>query len=197
MIQLHDISLSFKDKVIFQDFNIHIEKNANICFSGVSGRGKSSLLRLLQGYIIPDQGEIKISGLLLNEKNIQNIRQMITWIPQNINLTVNNGMELLQMMEVSAKQEETECFLSQLGLEKSILAKDFNQISGGQKQRIIIAICLSLDKEIILMDEPTSSLDEDSIQLLITCLKSLKGKTIITASHNQSWLESVNQIIAL
>lgn len=151
----------------------------------------------MQGYLLPNKGEIHLHGLLLNEKNIQEIRKKIVWIPQNINLPVDHGLELMKLMEISSHQPLVESFLEQLGLENSMLSKNFNEISGGQKQRVIMAICLSLDKEIIMMDEPTSSLDEDSIQLLIHCLKSLKNKTIISASHNSTWMKSTDQIIAL
>lgn len=197
MIQCQNIHLSFKNKVVFSDLNILIGEHQNVCISAPSGVGKSSLLKLLQGYLFPDQGEIRIRGLLLNEKNIQQIRKWITWIPQNIYLPVDNGLDLMKLMEVTAIQTKAEAYLEQLGLEKSILSKDFSQISGGEKQRTIVAICLSLDHDIIMMDEPTSSLDEESIQLLIQCIQSLKGKTILSASHNASWMKSADQIIKL
>lgn len=197
MIQCQNIHLSFKNKVLFSGLNIDIAEHRNVCISAPSGVGKSSLLKLLQGYLFPDQGEIRIHGLLLNEKNIQKIRKWITYIPQNIHLPVDNGLDLMKLMEVAAVQTKAEAYLEQLGLEKSMLSKDFSQISGGEKQRIIVAVCLSLDKDIVMMDEPTSSLDERSIQLLIQCIQSLKGKTIISASHNSSWMKSTDQIIKL
>jgi len=197
MIQCQNLHLSFNQKVLFSDLNIHIPEHRNVCISAPSGEGKSSLLKLLQGYLLPDQGEISINGLLLNEKNIQKIRKWITWIPQNIHLPVDNGLDLLKLMEIFSEQSKAEAYLEQLGLEKSMLSKDFSQISGGEKQRTIVAICLSLDHDIIMMDEPTSSLDEESIQLLIQCIQSLKGKTILSASHNASWMKSVDQIIKL
>jgi polar amino acid transport system ATP-binding protein/putative ABC transport system ATP-binding protein len=100
-------------------------------------------------------------------------------------------------MNIPSNVQLVEEYLLKLGLEKDFISKDFSKISIGEKQRIIISICLSLDKEIILIDEPTSSLDVGSIKLLTDTIKSLNGKTIISASHNQTWLDSTDKIISL
>ncbi|TKG97251.1 ABC transporter ATP-binding protein [Puteibacter caeruleilacunae] len=197
MIEAKDVSLSFGEQELFKDLNFQIPKGTNVVFGGPSGRGKSSLLKIIQGYIRPDKGKILVNGRELNEETIAKIRGDIAWIPQNINLPVDKGSELMKLMEVSSRQKIAEEYLVQLGLKPEFLDKDFREISGGQKQRIIIAICIALDKEIILLDEPTSSLDEESIALLIDTMKSLNEKTIVSASHNQTWLNSVDQIIEL
>ena len=197
MIELKNIELSFSDNKIFENFSLKINKNENICLSGKSGKGKSTLLKLIQGYVIPNEGEIIIKDISLNTNTINQIRETIIWIPQNINLPVSNGLELMELLDISSKHETVLNFIERLDLETDIISKDFSKISGGQKQRIIVAICLSIDKEIILMDEPTSSLDENSICLLIKLINSLENKTIISASHNQTWLNNANKIINL
>lgn len=197
MIRGEHIDLCFSGKEIFSDLNFHVKKGGTVCVSGVSGRGKSTLLKMLQGYVIPDAGTIKIAGKILSKESIREIRTKIAWIPQNINLPVNSGRELLSLMEVNDKRDKALFFMDQLGLDKSILDKDFKKISGGQKQRIIMAICFSLERELILMDEPTASLDERSISLLINTMKSLKNQTFISASHNATWLENMDEIISL
>jgi ABC-type lipoprotein export system ATPase subunit len=95
-------------------------------------------------------------------------------------------------------QKEQVCrTIQKLDLEKDILYKDFNKISGGQKQRIIISICLSLNKSIVLIDEPTAALDDVSINTLINLLGSLNKKTIVSATHNKLLMNSANRIINL
>ena len=197
MIQCNNISLSFPDKVIFDNLDLLVEKGENVCLSGPSGIGKSTLLKLFLGFMTPDHGEIRINNQKLNEASIKQIRENITWIPQNINLPVENGSDLMKLMNVSSRQGSVEDLLQRLGLKKDIIAEPFGNISIGEKQRIIISICLSLDKEIILMDEPTASLDDDSIDLLINTIKSLEGKTIVSASHNRLWVESCDKKISL
>jgi len=197
MIKCEHVSLSFQDKRVFDDLNFEIESGANASVSGESGKGKSSILKLLQGYILPDTGTISINGAKLSARSINQIRNSIAWIPQNINLPVHTGIKLMHLLGISERKESVYSFLDKLGLEEEFLHADFQKISGGQKQRIVISICLSLDREIILMDEPTSSLDDASIQLLINAVKTLSNKTILSASHNHAWIKNSNQVIEL
>lgn len=197
MIVCDKISLSFSGKVIFDNLNIEITPGENVCISGASGKGKSTLLDLIQGYVRPSSGTIKINGQILNEKTVKQIRNKIISVPQNIHLPVKTGTRLMELMEVSTNISEVRKYMNQLGLEEEIISKDFSKISGGQKQRLIISICLSLKKDIILMDEPTASLDDKSIELLIKTVKTLKGKTIVSASHNKLWVNSTDRIIEL
>lgn len=197
MIECKNISLSYSKKLIIDDFNLYVKQGENICIAGESGRGKSTLLKILQGYLLPDKGAVYINDSKINDSSIHIIRKKISWIPQNINLPVENGVELMNLMNTPSTVERAKGFLLELGLGKEFIEANFNEISGGQKQRVIIAICLSLNKEIVLMDEPTSSLDEESIVLLVNTIKNLKGKTIISASHNQNWINNVDKTIYL
>ncbi|WP_346858061.1 ABC transporter ATP-binding protein [uncultured Draconibacterium sp.] len=197
MICFENISLSFSEKIIFENLSITINQGENICLSGPSGSGKSTLLNLLQGYILPDKGIISVNDTVLNDSTIKEIRKQIISIPQNINLPVKNGMELVELLEISHLLSGINEYMQKLDLEQDILSKDFTKISGGQKQRLLISICLSQPKDIILMDEPTSSLDDKSIELLIHAVGELKGKTIISASHNQLWAQSTDKTIEL
>lgn len=197
MIQCKNIDLTFSDKKIFENLNLFIEKGENVCVSGASGKGKSTLLKIFQGYIIPDKGQVIINNTAITTGTINKIRQSMIWIPQNINLPVNNGMELLSLMHMQSRIKAVNGFVQQLGLDEDIISMDFREISGGQKQRIVISICLSLNKQIILMDEPTSSLDDDSIYLLVRTIKSLEDKTIVSASHNQLWTTNADKKIIL
>jgi polar amino acid transport system ATP-binding protein/putative ABC transport system ATP-binding protein len=197
MIECRNINLSFGDKSIFNNLNIYIETGENVCLSGDSGKGKSSLLKLLQGYVVPDNGEIFINGIVLNPLNIKQIRNQIIWIPQNINLPANNGLGLLEIMNLNSKLQAVKNLLNRLGLEPDMISRSFKEISGGQKQRVITAICLSADKPLILLDEPTSALDETSVKLLSDLINSLTGSTVLSCSHDKKWLERVERIITI
>ncbi len=197
MIKLENIQLSFAEKTIFFDLNVQIKKNNKVCLSCSSGKGKSTLLRMLQGFVLPEKGKVYINGLTLNTNNIKAIRENTIWIPQNINLPVNNGVELCKLIGVNMDTSLIKEYIQSLGLEELAFSEDFSKLSGGQKQRIVIAIGLSMSRELVLMDEPTASLDEESISKLINLVQSLKGKTIVSASHNQTWLNNMNQIIKL
>lgn len=197
MIVIKNIEVSFSGAKLFSGFSAEIESGQNVCFSGGSGKGKSTLLKILQGYVIPQKGSVLIDGQLLTSATITQLRSRTAWIPQNVNLPVNNCMELMHLMEVEQSLEKVKINLELLGLNRDFISKDFSQISGGEKQRIIIAVCFSQNKDIILMDEPTSSLDDESIDKLIDFVKSSSTCTIVTASHNAKWLQSADKIIKL
>ncbi|MFO8066058.1 MAG: ATP-binding cassette domain-containing protein, partial [Bacteroidales bacterium] len=105
--------------------------------------------------------------------------------------------ELARMMNLETDNGNISNIMEKLGLEAEILHRSFSKISGGQKQRAIIAICLALNKEVVLMDEPTASLDDKSIKLLINTIKELKGTTIVSASHNKLWHQGADQIFEI
>lgn len=197
MIQCEDICLLYNEKSIFSNLNIFIKEGENVCISGASGKGKSSLLNLFQGYVIPQSGKITVAEKKLSATTIKDIRNEIMYVPQNIHLPVKNGIALVELMGIQKQLPRVKSALQQIGLNDDFLEMDFMKISGGQKQRIIIAICLGLDKKILLMDEPTASLDDDSIGLLIKTIGSLKNKTVVSASHNQQWAKNCDRIIEL
>lgn len=197
MVKCKNINLSFEGKLVFKDLNINVNKGTHLCISGVSGKGKSTFLKMLQAYVLPDKGSIEINGNSLSSENIKTIRRSMVWIPQDINLPVENAYELASMMNLETDNGNISNIMEKLGLEADILHRSFSKISGGQKQRAIIAICLALNKEIVLMDEPTASLDDKSIKLLINTIKELKGTTVVSASHNKLWLQGADQIFEI
>ncbi len=197
MIRAQNIQLSFNGKTVLKNLSFEIGKGENVCFSGPSGKGKSSLLKMLQGYILPEAGTVHVKGLDLNENNIWTIRSKMAYIPQNVNLPVNNGIELLDLITGGKLSERVLQIASHLDIPEEMLEQGFDEISGGQKQRIVIAVCLSLDREIILLDEPTSSLDDQSIGKLMDVLKGPGERTVVSASHNHEWIRFADRSIAL
>ncbi|MFB6342894.1 ATP-binding cassette domain-containing protein [Saccharicrinis sp. FJH62] len=197
MIECQNINVQFDGKPVLKDLSFKVGNGEHLCFSGVSGKGKSTLLKLLQGYVIPDSGKTNINDISLEASNIKTIRNLITWIPQNVNMPVQNGFELVKMMGKEERRTSILDFMDQLGLEPEMLDKDFNKISIGQKQRVVIAVCLALDKPIILMDEPTAALDETSIQQLIDTINKLKNTTVVSASHHPLWIKSADKTFEL
>ena len=197
MIQLENVQLSFDGKVILKDLSFHVEKGRNVCVSGPSGIGKSSILRMLQGYIIPDAGHILVGGVLLTKDTVKDIRSEMAYVPQNINLPVYSGVELMALLLLESRTELIEHYIEELGLEKEMTQRSFDEISGGEKQRIIISVCLSLGRKILLLDEPTSSLDDESIGRIIKVIRNLSDVTVVSASHNPEWIRAMDYSIDL
>ena len=197
MIECKNIQFTVGAVTIIDSLSFFIKEKQKAGVVGESGKGKSSVLKILQAYLQPSAGEVYINNEKLTVKNIDEIRKNIVWIPQNFNLPVEKGIDLLKLMQLQQNLKKVEAILPELGLEKLYLHKNFNEISGGQKQRVIIAICLSIPCKILLMDEPTSSLDETAIDLLLRKINSLEDTTVLSASHNASWINKTEKIIEL
>ncbi len=197
MIKAENITLQFKDKVLYNNLSFHIKAKENVCLQGASGIGKSTLFKVLLGYQPIESGEIWIDGYLLNKENINTIRQKIIWVPQKFNMSIQNGEELVHLLDLRNQLQKIKDFMRQLQLEDQLLYNPFQELSEGEKQRLIMATCLSMDRTILLLDEPTSSLNEDLIQVLIDLINKETDKTILSISHNISWLDNADNVIQL
>ncbi len=197
MIKAENITLQFKDKVLYNNLSFHIKAKENVCLQGASGIGKSTLFKVLLGYQPIKSGEIWIDRHLLNKENINVIRQKIIWIPQKFNMSIQNGVELVRLLDLQNQFQKIKDFMQILQLENQLLYNPFQELSEGEKQRLIMATCLCMDRPILLLDEPTSALNEKLIQILIDLINKKTDKTIFSISHNTTWLDNVDRIIQL
>lgn len=169
---------------------ISFQVQAGDCLSitGPSGSGKSALLRLLNRFDDPNEGEIYFHGKPLHSFDPLEIRKRIALVLQNpvmFHGTVRNNLlrrpDRQQLSETALVQA-----LEDVGLDGSFLDRNAMELSGGEKQRISIARSLLGGPEILLLDEPTSALDARSLHLiadLITQLNRVKGLTLIVVTH--------------
>ncbi|MPQ46668.1 ATP-binding cassette domain-containing protein [Marinifilum sp. N1E240] len=196
MIRFDNISLKFPEQIICENLSFKVKEGEMVGLSAPSGKGKTSLLKLMMGILVPDAGKILVNNIEVNPSSIDEIRKQIIWLPQNVNLPIESGQELVELLELDEEGiKNYHSFLKFLGIDNN--GKLFNKMSGGQRQRMIVAACLSMNKPILVLDEPVSALDDDSIDLFIELIQSLKNKTIISTSHNQKWLNHCSQIIEL
>ncbi len=197
MIKAENITLKFNDKVLYKDLSFHIKAKENVCLKGASGIGKSTLFKILLGYQTVETGKIWIDDLLLNKKNVNDIRQKIIWVPQKFNMSIQNGEELIELLQLKSHISKIREFMQRLNLEKQLLYHPFQELSEGEKQRLVTVICLCFERPILLLDEPTSALNENLIQILIDIIHKETDKTIFSISHNKIWLNHADRIISL
>ncbi|VVU95650.1 ABC transporter [seawater metagenome] len=183
-------------KLEFDDSKIHILK-------GKIGSGKSTLLKLLFGYIMPKKGQI-----MLNDTNTQNIRvwrKNVYYVPQICEIFNKSIKENICYPNKDIQVEEYKLIknLELDNLYQDLISKNYElgiggeKLSGGQKQIITLFRALFSKKQIILLDEPTSSLDKDNRRIvhnLIISLKKIK-KTLIIATHDNELIELGDHII--
>jgi len=204
MIQIKNLNINFKQESIFKDFSLNIAKGDKVAITGESGKGKSTLLHLLSGFINDYEGLVIINGHTLSAQNIDAIRQNIAWLPQDISFNLSTVNELLhvpfsfaQNKHLKPSPNKIKDILKALDLPKDILSKKVKEISGGQKQRVILASLLLMKKPLLLLDEPTSALDTRIKKKVSDYILSQEGLTVIAATHDEDWMKQSNQIIHL
>lgn len=204
MININNLNISFKNENIYNDFSLTLLKGEKLAIAGKSGKGKSTLLNLLAGFITDFKGNIVINDIVLNSDNISEIRKLISWLPQETSLNYNTVNELffspfnfaLNKSKKPTEKEITEIF-NVFELEPDLLKKSVKNISGGQKQRILLASCLLLRKPLLLIDEPTSALDGIIKKKVADYILSKKNITVISATHDSYWIEKSDKVINL
>jgi len=206
-LELKNISYNYprSNKDIFREFSIKINNGDFIGIAGKSGCGKTTLIDLLLGLLVPKTGKIILNG---KEANPSILHSIVAYIPQdpviidaslreNISFSRNkeNDNKIIQSIEKAALTK----ILSALddGLD-SPLGERGVSLSGGQKQRIALARSFFFDRKIIILDESTSALDEETEQKIINEINKLKGlKTFIVVSHSKSTLKACDKVYDL
>ncbi|WP_301098332.1 cysteine/glutathione ABC transporter permease/ATP-binding protein CydD [Otariodibacter sp.] len=196
------IILSPEGKVLTQPLTFKIESHQHIALVGQSGAGKTSLMNMLLGFL-DYQGSIKINGIELRDLNIAQWRGKLAWVGQNPQLIKGSlrenillGTEQISESEIieALHQSKADEFVYRLGLDTEI--QDANMgISGGQAQRIAIARALLRPYELLLLDEPTASLDGESEQQVIQALQKLsEERATLMITHRIEDLRQSDEI---
>ncbi len=195
-IELKDLSVYQKDKLILSDVNVSIQQGEFVYLIGKTGTGKSSLLRTLYADIPVGEGIAVVAGFDLNdmkEKDVPFLRRKLGIVFQDFQLLSDRNVHdnLLFVLHATGwhNQDDIEAriheVLSKVDLEDKKGSMP-HQLSGGEQQRVAIARALLNHPEIILADEPTGNLDpdtsEDILKLLIEISKS--GCTVLVATHD-------------
>lgn len=191
---------------VLKDVNLEIYRGEKLVILGANGSGKSTLQKILNGLIFPQKGTLKAFRQIVNEESLNDeqfskaFRQRVGFIFQNSDaqlFSANVWEEIAfgpLQMELSPEQikQRVEEVINLLGLEH-LQDRPPYKLSGGEKKKVAIASVLSINPEVIILDEPTNGLDPRSQRWLINLLKQLNqaGKTIITCTHNLDMVEEL------
>lgn len=208
-IRINNISFSYSDtRSLIENLNAEIEPGDFIAITGDSGIGKTTLLQILSGIILPKKGELLIDGGKINSSSFFNFSSIISQQPfifqgtllENITMKNKVNIDTSFILELIDKFELKNWFDSlENGLE-TILFLDSKSISGGQKQRIALIRALYTKPKLLLLDESTNQIEELLENKILNYLKSLTKKeklTVIAISHHENLLKFVNKKIEL
>lgn len=196
VIRLKNVDIFQQKILILSDVSFTINKGEFVYMVGKTGSGKSNLLKLMYGDVIPQNGEIEVVGYDMHKikpKNIQRLRRKLGIVFQDYQLLQDRSVyENLKFVtkvtgwkDKNLRNERIEEVLDMVGL-KTKGHKLPHQLSGGEQQRVCIARALINNPEIILADEPTGNLDPESSYDIFNLFKQIseKGTAVLVATHD-------------
>ena len=210
-IEINNLTYSYPgtDKIILNDISLKINKGDIIGLSGESGEGKSTFLDLISGLSKPSKGEILVDGVNIHNDEI-NWQHQVGYVPQDIyllddtikaNIAFGENMDRFnnERFNKSINMAQLSDFIESLPNKENAFVGDRGmRLSGGQKQRIGIARSLYFEPKILILDEPTSSLDVKNESLILEDIYNLSGKiTIIIISHRMSAFKNCDKVYSL
>ena len=221
IIEISDLQFSYNENDKLKDKSkdctqlccgkMQISTGEKIMITGESGCGKSTLLKLIQKFYPVENEKIKIGGKDINEYELDELRNIIAYVPQDSYLFEGtiaeniafgwNGENVpsMDMIIAAAKEAYADKFIELLpdGYNTKVTAGGIN-LSGGQRQRIAIARAFMKNSPIVLMDEPSSALDTYSENMLLKSIKiSLKNKTVIMVSHRMTGMDKFERVVRI
>lgn len=203
IIEVQNLSFSYDKEKVLQNINLSVDEKDFLVLIGPNGGGKSTLVKLILGINKLQTGSIKIFNQAI-KKNLNHIG----YVPQNTNVNLDFPIKTIEVVMMGHHSNKPSIFgykkeeiahamhvLKQVGMEDFAHTK-IGSLSGGQRQRIMIARALCSNPKILLLDEPTSSIDADGQKQIYELLRDLNKKiTIIVISHDLSiTLEYANKV---
>jgi ABC-type multidrug transport system fused ATPase/permease subunit len=211
-IELRDVCFSYPDahNTLFNELSLSISAGSSVAFVGATGSGKTTLVDLILGLLVPDRGGLVIDGVEITDENRRAWQDRVSYVPQNIYLADDTVMRNIafgrddatidvEKVEAAAKSarihefivNEPDGYMSRVG-ERGV------RISGGQRQRIGIARALYRDADVLILDEATSALDGLTEHEIFSSLQADgKNRTVITISHRLNSIRHYDVIFVL
>ena len=204
-IKFNKVDFSYNKKEIFNNLSFSFKKKDFIGIFGPSGAGKSTLLSLIMGVVSPTNGNV-----LINNRDIKKFRLRVGYVSQTHNLSENSIAENIAfgVDKKNINYEKINSLIAALGLDdfidnlpqkfETIISEKSSNLSVGQAQRIAIARALYIEPDILVFDEPTSSLDiKNELEVIKIIHKFSKNKTVFLVSHKKKNLKFCNKIISI
>ena len=180
MIRLENVCFAYEKEIALRCVDLHINRGDSIVIQGPNGCGKSTLIKLLNGIIFPSEGKYFYQGHEINEKALKN-SQFAKWFHQQMGYVFQNadtqlfcgsveeeiafGPVQMGLSEAEIKKRTEDC-LRLFGLEK-LRDRPPYHLSGGEKRKVSLACILSLNPEVLILDEPLAGLDEKTQDMLV------------------------------
>lgn len=209
-VELSDVGYTYpgNDRPAISDLTLTLPAGTRTALVGRSGSGKSTLVNLLMRFVDPEDGEIRANGVAVGDLPVEAWRENLALVPQRPHLFYGSVLENIRLACPGASLEDVERAAELAGAADFIrrLPKGYEtqigergaRLSGGEAQRVAIARAFLKDAPVLVMDEPTSSLDPESERLIRTALERLaRGRTVLVIAHRLNTVYGADRIAVL
>lgn len=203
IIELNKVSYQVEDKPILKDIDLHVAEGQRITLTGPSGSGKSTILKLVASLISPTQGQINFQGKDVAQLDPISYRRQVSYCFQQPSLFGTNIADNLrfpfELRDEPFNQQQAVELLWQVDLDESYLNKKIETLSGGEKQRVALIRNLLFPPKVLLLDEVTTGLDENSKAIVHKLIRNYhqEGTTILEVTHDATELDLANHLITI
>lgn len=208
-IEFRKVAFKYDGIPVFNDISFTIETGSFAGIAATSGKGKTTIMHLLLGFLEQDSGDILINGIITDAKERQQYWKHIAYVKQQSFLIHDTILKNITLSDAGYDDKKLQDILKITGVDKIIekadegihtmISEEGKNFSGGQRQRIILARALYKDCNTIMLDEPFNELDEPAETVLLGHLKNIaaSGKIVILVTHNKEALSFCNQKIMI
>ncbi|MFE5367615.1 thiol reductant ABC exporter subunit CydD [Streptomyces mirabilis] len=190
------------------DVSFTVEPGETVAVVGPSGVGKSTLLNVLLGFVEPVAGRVRIGGVDLAEADVEDWRSRVAWVPQRPHLYAGSIAENVRLARLDADDAAVRRALADAGALEfvdalpdgvgTVLGEDGSGLSAGQRQRLALARAFLADRPVLLLDEPTASLDGATEAEVVAAVRRLAvGRTVLLVVHRPALLEVADRVVRL
>ncbi|MFF2937152.1 thiol reductant ABC exporter subunit CydD [Streptomyces mirabilis] len=190
------------------DVSFVVEPGETVALVGPSGVGKSTLLNVLLGFVEPVAGRVRIGGVDLAEADVEEWRSRVAWVPQRPHLYAGSIAENVRLARLDADDAAVRRALADAGALEfvdalpdgvgTVLGEDGSGLSAGQRQRLALARAFLADRPVLLLDEPTASLDGATEAEVVAAVRRLAvGRTVLLVVHRPALLEVADRVVRL
>lgn len=201
-VQLKEVSLQIEGKLLLDRAGLFVDRGEQLVIYGANGTGKTTLLRAMLGLVPLANGSIRVGDFLVGSPSWEKHRNVAAYIHQESikNESPITAGEVVRIGLGNTRLQASEAaYRIEVAMRRTgsfhLIKQSYNTLSGGEKQRVSIARCLCQHAGVFLMDEPTSYLDQQGKDDLLSLLHEISHKeapTIIIVSHDRQWVEKLN-----
>lgn len=207
-LDFHHVSFAYEEDRIFNDLSLHLDGGKTYALVGSSGGGKSTLAKLIAGFYLPQEGEVRIGGRALSDYSEKALTGMVAMVFQNArlfkttiydNVRIGNPAasrdQVMEALKLARCEEIIDHFPER---EMTVIGSKGVHLSGGEKQRIAIARAILKDAPIIVLDEASAAADpENEYEIQQAFSNLMKGKTVIMIAHRLSSIRQADEILVV